>query len=94
MLCEPLNKHLEKLNCDAAMIRSVIENIADSFVESRLPKIIGEFRIKDIVEQKINEMPVKELEELVLSVMKKELQAVINLGALIGAVIGIVNIFV
>lgn len=94
MLCEPLNKHLEKLNCDEAMIRSIIENIAESFVESRLPKIIGEFRIKDIVEQKINEMPVKELEELVLSVMKKELQAVINLGALIGAVIGIVNIFV
>ena len=34
-----------------------------------------------------------ELEALVLSVMKQELQAVINLGALIGAVIGILNIF-
>lgn len=33
------------------------------------------------------------MEELVLSVMKKELQTIINLGALIGAVIGTVNIF-
>ena len=39
-------------------------------------------------------MDVRELEDLVLSVMKNELQAVINLGALIGAVIGTVNIFI
>ena len=31
---------------------------------------------------------------MVLSVMKNELQAIVNLGALIGAVIGIVNIFI
>ena len=29
-----------------------------------------------------------------LSIMKNELQAVINLGAVIGAVIGIINIFI
>lgn len=94
MLSEPLNKHLEKLHCDETMIYNVIENIMKNFTETKLPQLIGEFRIKDIVEQKINEMAVKDLEELVLSVMKKELQTVINLGALIGAVIGTVNIFV
>lgn len=94
MLSEPLNKHLEKLHCDETMIYNIIESIMKNFTETKLPKIIGEFRIKDIVEQKINEMAVKDLEELVLSVMKKELQTVINLGALIGAVIGTVNIFV
>lgn len=94
MLSEPLNKHLEKLHCDETMIYNVIESIMKKFTETKLPQLIGEFRIKDIVEQKINEMAVKDLEELVLSVMKKELQTVINLGALIGAVIGTVNIFV
>lgn len=93
MLSEPLNKHLEKLRCDETMIYNVIESIMKNFTENKLPQLIGEFRIKDIVEQKINEMAVKDLEELVLSVMKKELQTVINLGALIGAVIGTVNIF-
>ena len=38
-------------------------------------------------------MDVLEIEELVLSVMKKELDTIVNLGALIGFVIGIVNIF-
>ena len=50
--------------------------------------------VSSLVEKKINEMDVRELEDLVLSVMKNELQAVINLGALIGAVIGTVNIFI
>ena len=41
-----------------------------------------------------HEMDVRELEELVLSVMKNELQTVVNLGAVIGAIIGAVNIFI
>jgi len=39
-------------------------------------------------------MDVREFEQLVLSVMKKELQAVVNLGALIGFVIGLINLIV
>ena len=47
-----------------------------------------------VVEEKINAMDVKELEKLVLSVMKKELNAIVNLGALIGLILGVVMIFV
>ena len=39
-------------------------------------------------------MDVMELENMVLSVMKKELNTIVNLGALIGFVIGILNIFI
>ena len=39
-------------------------------------------------------MSVVEVEELVMSVMKHELNAVINLGALIGIVIGLLNLLV
>ena len=42
----------------------------------------------------MDSMKVPELEALLMSVMKQELQAVINLGALIGAVIGAVNILI
>ena len=47
-----------------------------------------------LVERKINEMDVLEVEKLTLSIMKKELDAVVNLGAFIGFVIGIINAFV
>ena len=56
-------------------------------------EILNSIDVKGIVSQRIESMGMDELEELVMSVMKQELQAVINLGALIGAIIGTVNIF-
>ena len=70
--------------------------VSDAFKGAAIkhgPDLLDRIDIRGIVSQRIEEMDVAELEELVLSVMKQELQAVINLGALIGAVIGILNIF-
>ena len=40
------------------------------------------------------DMCADELEKLVMSVMKKELNTIVNLGALIGLVLGVLNIFI
>lgn len=45
-----------------------------------------------IVENKINDMSADELEDLVMSVMKNELNMIVNLGALIGFILGMLNI--
>ncbi|MBO4514789.1 MAG: DUF445 family protein [Lachnospiraceae bacterium] len=50
--------------------------------------------VSAVVRERIESMDVAEMERLTLSVCSKELQAVINLGALIGAVIGTINIFI
>ncbi|MDO4323480.1 MAG: hypothetical protein Q4C61_13220 [Lachnospiraceae bacterium] len=47
----------------------------------------GKDYIRPVLDRKIGE-----LEELVLSVMKKELDTIVNLGALIGFLLGIINI--
>lgn len=94
MLSASLKSNLEQINVDEAYIRKLLENTIDRFIENNAPKLIDYIKIKDIVEEKINQMNVKELEDLVMSVMKNELQAVVNLGAVIGAVIGIINIFI
>lgn len=65
----------------------------ESLVENELGKIVAKINISSIIEKKIDEMDVLELEELIMSVMKKELSAVVNLGAVIGFVLGIINIF-
>ncbi len=59
-----------------------------------ISRVISEIDVAAVVEEKINRMDVREFETLVLSVMKKELQAVVNLGALIGFVIGLVNLVI
>ena len=47
-----------------------------------------------IVENKINSMSVEDLEKGVLQVMETELNMIVRLGALIGLVIGSINIFI
>lgn len=94
MLSASLKSNLEQINVDEAYVRKLLENTVDRFIENNAPKLICYIKIKDIVEEKINQMNVKELEDLVMSVMKNELQAVVNLGAVIGAIIGIINIFI
>ena len=53
--------------------------------------VMKQINITGIVEDKISNMPVEELEKLVLTVMKKELDVIVNLGAIIGALLGIFN---
>lgn len=84
---------LESVGISTDMIEGAITEIYDGFVNDKADEIIKKINISAIVEQKLNDMDMEEVEELVMSVMKNELQAVINLGALIGAVIGIINIF-
>ena len=54
-------------------------------------KVLDNLHLSSIVEERINAMNVAEVEELMLSIMKKELGAVVNLGALIGLILGLVN---
>lgn len=63
-------------------------------VENQLGSILEKLDVAGVVEQKINDMDVLEVEKMTLSIMKKELDAVVNLGALIGFVIGIINVFI
>ena len=68
----------------------VVDQVAERYGESLMQAV----DVSAVVRQKVESMDVAEMERLTLSVCDKELQAVINLGALIGAVIGVINIFI
>ena len=89
-----LKNNLADIDVGEAFVRSVVEKSIDSIVERCISKLIAELDVKKIVEDKINAMDARELEDIVLSVMKNELRAVVNLGALIGAIIGVINVFI
>ena len=54
----------------------------------------GDVPVPTIIEDKINDMDIAMFEELVMSVMKNELNAIVNLGFFIGLIIGVINIFI
>ena len=59
-----------------------------------MDQFLEHFEISALIEEKINAMDILELENLVLTVMKKELDMIVNLGAVIGLLLGILNIFI
>lgn len=83
----------ESVTADSELLQRVVERAYESVVNAKADQVLSSFRVSDVVEQKINEMDVAEMERLVLSVMKDELRMIINLGALIGFVIGVINVF-
>ena len=84
---------LAKIDVSKDMQRDLIHSVYNTVLCEKLKDIIGGVDISHIIEDKINRMDVDELEKLVLQVMKKELDTIVNLGALIGLVLGIINIF-
>lgn len=57
-------------------------------------RVMEKLNIAKIVEDKINGYNIKEFEDLLFSIMKKELNAIIWLGALLGFVMGFLNAFI
>ena len=72
----------------------IIENIYVKFVNEKAEELAEKFHVAEIVEEKINAMDVLELENLLLGIMKKELNAVVSLGAVIGFILGLLNIWI
>lgn len=73
-------------------IEETVKNIYRKAIDGGVKSVVKDIDIAGIVEEKINGMSFDELETLVFSVMKKELDTIVNLGALIGFVIGSINV--
>ncbi len=77
---------------DSQVLGERISEIYEDFIKAKGTEITQAVDLTRIVEDKVNAMPAEGLEKLVLSVMEKELGMVIRLGALIGFVIGLLNL--
>ncbi|MDE6692606.1 MAG: DUF445 domain-containing protein, partial [Muribaculaceae bacterium] len=71
---------------------STVISLYKTMVTEQLPRILDTINISKIIESRINEMDVKESERLILDVMNRELKAIVWLGALLGFVMGCVNL--
>ena len=66
--------------------------IYDKTILDKLPEMLKAIDISKIVTDKIDSMDMLELEKLILNIMKKELNALVNLGAIIGFALGLLNL--
>ena len=77
-----------------AFVHDMLDHIYEHVVREKADTVLENFDISLLVEQRILQMDTDQIEELVMSVMERELKAVISLGALLGALIGAWNILI
>lgn len=75
-----------------ALKRDVVKLYSEK-VNAELPRLLRTIDISKIVEDKIQSMDMPTVERLVLDVANNELYMLVWLGGLLGAVIGVANIF-
>ena len=72
-------------------IKRGVLNAYRTIITEHLPRILQDIDISAIIEQRINEMDMNEAEAIIMDVMKKELRAIVWLGARLGCIMGTIN---
>lgn len=85
---------LSSLGIEPEEFEDSVKKLYGRVVESNIDSVLEHLDLAALIEEKINAMDVIQLEDMVLSVMKKELNTIVRLGALIGLIIGALNIFI
>ena len=76
---------------DREQMGELLGSVYRRLISEHADAIASRFHIAEIVEKRVAAMPPQDLERLLLSVMRKELNAVIWLGSVIGFIMGIVT---
>lgn len=80
---------VEKVQTYDELIKCTVLNGYKKLIENHLTRILKSLNIAQIVEERILSLDMLEIEELILSIMKKELNAIIWFGVLLGAIMGV-----
>lgn len=94
VLHAPTGELLSSMNLSETAVEGFLSATMRKLADTGLEPLMERINIAGIIEDKINAMDVADFEDLVMSVMKNELNAIVNLGFFIGLIIGIVNIFI
>lgn len=90
----PVATLLEGKDEQIKQIVNTVESVYRTIISEHLPRILESVDIAKIVRERINEMDVNETEKLIFQVMDKELKAIVWLGALLGMIMGSINVLV
>lgn len=94
LLQTPVPQVMEKVEASGYDLTDLVTRAYIRFVRERSASIFQSLDIGTIAQQTIERMNNDEIEHLVLSTMNTELRAIVNLGALIGLILGLFNMLI
>lgn len=88
----PLKDIIEKYQDKIPQIKIHFWNMYEDIITNKLGDILDAVNISEVIHNKINELDLLELEKMIMSLMKRELNALIWLGGLLGIIMGFINV--
>ena len=58
------------------------------WVQAQIPRLVQQIRVQEIIEQKVNDLPIERVEHLIRDVSQKELDLIVKIGYVLGGVFG------
>lgn len=90
MICDVIKKYEDKLPDFTELVISAYKKL----VCRSLASVLKGINLSGIVEERISGFDVVQFESLIFGLMKRELNAIVYLGALLGFLLGFINIFI
>lgn len=94
LLSNSTSKLCETYGIKIESIKKHLVKVYEVFINSCVEKILVVVDFKKIINNRIQELDVKELELIILNIAKKELNAITYIGGVLGILIGMINIFI
>ncbi len=89
---ESIKSLLDKGGFSEENLLATISDTYDDVVDKLVDELMQRVDIPKMIKEKIDQMDVDTLEQIVLKVMKEQLDMIVNLGALIGFALGLINV--
>ncbi len=85
-----INYILNKI--DISSFKDKIFNIIEKFIDKQGDKILSSISVSKMIEEKINSFDMVTIENLIVSVTKRELNAITIIGGILGFIIGLIPV--
>lgn len=89
MLERPLGRPADYFPPDAeARLRHALAEPLWSWMRGQVPAVVSQLSVQEMVEQKVLGLPIERVEELIKGVTERELRLIVQLGYVLGALVG------
>lgn len=89
LLDQPIGRPADWLGPEMrATLREGMIEEAWKWVQAQIPRLVQQIRVQEIIEQKVNDLPIERVEHLIRDVSQKELDLIVKIGYVLGGIFG------
>ena len=90
VLARPLGRPARLLGAETTTaVRASIINAAWEWTQRQIPRVVEQFNVQEMVEQKVLGFSTERMEQIIRGVTQRELTLIVQLGYVLGAIVGI-----